>query len=429
MQKSLVPILLLVLIVRLIAAHSRGFDFDVSVNKGWAQSAAQLGLARSYSEQLGGNILPNYPPLMITLYWATGKLYELALSPAFDAQLPDYDIIIRFPAIVADLAACIVVALIARKAGLHRWWAWLALVYALHPIVIYDTGIWGQSDGIYALWMLLALYALSGRRWFWVGVWTACALLTKPQAAAMLPVLLVVLVRHLPGTVSFFGGAFLAGLATLLPFAAGATLASVFAVYQRTIGGYYKAVGIGAYNFWAIFLRTAERSDEDLVMELVSFRVAGLMLFAAASSLVLWRLRRSLVFPRDERQHLIGVLLAGALTTSAMFIFCTEMHERYQFAFVLLALPVAAVSRAAAVIYGATCSLILLNLLAEFPLGSVDAAFFGMIPDLPKAIGAMQVVLFLVTAKLAPEIADTPGGGNNGEASPALPGPGRGLRP
>jgi len=196
----------------------------------------------------------------------------------------------------------------------------------------------------------------------------------------------------------------------LLPFVAGGTLGAVLAVYQRAIGGYYKAVSIGAYNFWAIFHGIAERSDEDFALPFVTFRSAGLVLFGAATLLVLWRLRNSLLFPRDERQHLLGVLLAGALTTSAMFIFCTEMHERYQFAYVLLALPVAAVGGAAAALYGATSALIMLNIQAEFPLGSLDAAFFQLLPALPKVIGVLQIVLFLVAVKMAPKIAKTPVG-------------------
>jgi hypothetical protein len=85
---QLLPILLLALTVRLIASHSPGFDFDLAINKGWARSAAQLGLARSFTEQVGGNGLPNYPPLIITLYWLTGTLYQFALSPLFDPLLP-----------------------------------------------------------------------------------------------------------------------------------------------------------------------------------------------------------------------------------------------------------------------------------------------------------------------------------------------------
>ena len=114
MQRKLVPILFLALTVRLIAAHLPGHAFDLPINKGWAQSATQFGLARSYGEQLGGNVLPNYPPLIITLYWLTGTLYQFAISPSFDPLLPEFDVVIRFPAIVADLVACIVVAIVAR---------------------------------------------------------------------------------------------------------------------------------------------------------------------------------------------------------------------------------------------------------------------------------------------------------------------------
>lgn len=407
-QLRVLPILLLALTVRLIAAQSPGFAFDLSINKGWAQSAAQLGLARSYTEQLGGNVLPNYPPLMIIFYWLTGTIYQFVLSPAFDPSLADFNVVIRFPAIIADLVACIVMAMVSRRAGIELRWTWAALIYALHPIVIYDTGVWGQSDSIYALLMLVALYALSRERWLMVGVWTACALLTKPQAAAMLPVLLLVLIWRLPRSVAFFGGAFMAGLVVLFPFIVGGSVDAVFAVYQRTIGGYYHAVSIGAYNFWAIFHRTARHGDEDLALKFVTFRSAGLLLFAAASILVLWRLRRSVIFPRDQHQHLLGVLLAGALTTSAMFIFATEMHERYQFAFVLLALPVAVVSRAGAALYGATCCLILLNLLGQFAFGPVDVALFRMLPSLPKLIGVLQVGLFFLTVGMAPKLVRVP---------------------
>ena len=404
MQLQLLPILFLGLVVRLIAAHSPGFDFDLNINRGWAQSAAQLGLARSYNEQLGGNVLPNYPPLMVILYWLTGLLYKFTLSPLFDPLLSNYNVVIRFPAIVADLTACVVVAVVTREAGASRRWALAALVYALHPVVIYDTGAWGQSDGVYALLMLLTLYALARERWLLVGIWTACAILTKPQVAAMFPVLLAMLVWRLPKSLSLFGGALVAAAAILLPFFAGGALDAVFAVYQHTVGGYYKAVSIGAYNFWGIFHRTSEHSDEDLALSLITFRSAGILMYAAASLLTLWQLRRSLFRPRDGRHRLLGIMLAGALTTSAMFIFATEMHERYQFAYVLLALPVAVMTRAGATLYAATSVLILLNLLGRFAFGAWDVALFAKVPAMPKIIAVSQVILFFVTVGAAPKL-------------------------
>src|SRR5262249_46126514 len=72
-ETMLVPVLLLALTVRLIAANSPGHGHDLPINMGWARSAVEFGLARSYVEQLDGNILPNYPPAIVTLYWLCGQ--------------------------------------------------------------------------------------------------------------------------------------------------------------------------------------------------------------------------------------------------------------------------------------------------------------------------------------------------------------------
>jgi len=116
-QWRLFPILFLALTVRLIAAHSPGHGFDLAINRGWAQSAAALGLARSYVEQVGGNVLPNYPPLIITLYWAAGLLHDFVFSTTPDPLFANYNILIRFPAIFADVLACVAVASVVRELG------------------------------------------------------------------------------------------------------------------------------------------------------------------------------------------------------------------------------------------------------------------------------------------------------------------------
>lgn len=395
---QLLPILLLALSIRLVAAQLPGHAFDLPINMGWAKSAAQLGLIRSYKEQIGGNILPNYPPVIMGFYWLTGLLYQGTISPAFDSLLPSYAVIIRFPAIFADLVVCCVIAVVAQKLDIGRRWTWPSLAYALHPVAIYDSSIWGQTDSIYALWMLLALFAIALRHWAIAGLWTACALLTKPQAAAMLPVMLTVAARGWPKGMAFLGGAAFATLAILVPFAVAGAIDPVTEVYRQTVGGYHNGVSIGAHNFWAIFNRTARLSDNELAFELISFRASGLVLLSVATAAILWRLRQSLYFPVTPRQRLLGVLLSAALTTSAMFIFATEMHERYQFAYVVLALPVAIVTRRGAVLYAATSVLIFVNILG--------ALAFGPFPPLlvPKVVGVLQIVLFVATLWAAPRL-------------------------
>jgi hypothetical protein len=87
-----------------------------------------------------------------------------------------------------------------------------------------------------------------------------------------------------------------------------------------------------------------------------------------------------------------------------MFIFATEMHERYQFAYVVLALPIAMFSVAGAALYAVTSLLILLNLVGQMAFGTVDTALYRALPALPKVISVMQVIIFLVSVQMAPKL-------------------------
>jgi Gpi18-like mannosyltransferase len=419
---TLAAVLCLALTVRLLAAQSPGHGFDMHVNIGWAYSATQLGFARSYVEQLNDNLLPNYPPPILMAFWLAGKVYALGVSGNIDPMSPSFSVAVRLPAIAADMATCIVLTRIARDTGAPRVGAWIALAYALHPVSIYNSSVWGQTDGIYALWMLLALHALARGRWAMVGVWTATALLTKPQAVTLVPVVAVIMLKNARHAVPFAAGAAIACAAILLPVVLGGALHAVVAVLGNIVSGYFNAanldlhnfwaafhrtanaVSTGAYNFWAIFHRTARQSDTELALGVIPFRTVGLLLAALATTLSLWRLRRSLLAPRSAPERQLAVLLAGALTVSAFFIFATAMHERYQFAFVVLALPVAMYSLAGGLLYATTSGLILLNVLGAMPFGSLDAAMFRAIPALPKAIGVLQVAIFCLTVAKAPQL-------------------------
>jgi len=90
--------------------------------------------------------------------------------------------------------------------------------------------------------------------------------------------------------------------------------------------------------------------------------------------------------------------------TSAMFIFATEMHERYQFAYIVLALPIAMFSVAGAALYAITSSLILPNLVGQMAFGPVDMALYRALPALPKVVSVMQVIVFLVSLQMAPKL-------------------------
>src|SRR3989338_3221725 len=73
----LLVILLLEFAVRFAVSWNEGYGFDIGVYKGWARSAVEYGVAESYTKQVGGNMLPDYPPLSITILGAFGHAYRL----------------------------------------------------------------------------------------------------------------------------------------------------------------------------------------------------------------------------------------------------------------------------------------------------------------------------------------------------------------
>ncbi|NOK57459.1 MAG: hypothetical protein GFH27_549303n275 [Chloroflexi bacterium AL-W] len=148
------------------------------------------GFAGAYEG--GGDYLP------LWLYILNG-LHTLlpADNRFFIAPLPPISLIlIKTPAILADLATAI----------LLYWWGrrWVApsvalLVagaYALAPPVWINTAWWGQRDTLLMLPMLamILLFDQAKGRWSWA-CW-ALALLIKPQAIILAPIIYIITVRR-----------------------------------------------------------------------------------------------------------------------------------------------------------------------------------------------------------------------------------------
>lgn len=395
---TLIRILLLGLILRLFLAARPGNEFDVAVNQGWARSAVELGLARSYVEQVNGNMLPNYPPFSLMIFAATGWL-QYALDPTFsDPAL--FRLVIKLPSMLADLGTALLLFLIITRLWGKRWGLLGAFAYTFHPAVLYDSAVWGQTDTIYTFFIVAALAASMHRSMMLVGFLLALAVLSKMQTLAIAPLVLTLL---LLGTKRQFLqvllGAASAALLVFLPFAAGGTLREAFSVFTGSIG-YYNIVSSAAYNLWWALLgdEAGRMQDTDLLFGLVTYRTAGLLIFALVAFIAMILLARTLKqgrkpVPKPDTRT-IALFLGAALLASAFFLFNTEMHERYMFPVVALGLPVAFWSRKAAWLYIATTGLYFMNLLGWLPMVLFDRALYETFHSLDIAIATAQVIVF-----------------------------------
>lgn len=93
---------------------------------------------------------------------------------------------------ICDCAAVVLLDHISRRyMGQGRAQRCLVLFAAFCPLTLFDTGIWKQIDGAFALPLLLCFWLLEERRYLLAAVLYGVALAIKPQALLAGPVLAV----------------------------------------------------------------------------------------------------------------------------------------------------------------------------------------------------------------------------------------------
>ena len=384
-------------VMRLGFAFSAGNEYDIGVNQGWAHSAAELGIVRSYQAQVDGTMLPNYPPLSIMVFAVTGHAYRLLVSHTYDVHLPAYRLAIKLPAIIADIASCVLLFFLFRRLRGRHWGLAAALIYALHPVVIYDSAVWGQTDSLYTLALLITFLGAAHNRWWICGLSLAAAFLLKAQTIALVPLIGILAMANDRRFMQFLLGGSLMMCAILLPFAVENRLMNIVDVYHSSIGT-FPNLSKGAANLWlSLYGSKADMADTGFFFRVISYRGIGFLLFGIATVFCLVVLPRSLwKSVAWSRSRAMSLFLAGSVESYAFFFFNTEMHERYLFPFLALGLPLVLTGPSGIVLYLLISVLFLGNLLWILPFSTADRALFTEFPGLPQGIATLHLCAFIL---------------------------------
>ncbi len=386
-------VLLLAFFVRLGLSWHPGYGFDIGVYEGWARSGATYGMAESYEKQVGSNMLPDYPPLSITILTGVGHAYNM-LFGAFDMNALSYRIFIKMPATIADLMICgLLYGLLKHWKGKRAGIA-AALMYALNPAAIFDTAVWGQTDSIYTFFLLAALSAWAFEHRNLAAVMLALSVLTKMQAIVLFPLFafLVADRRNPTAILRFTIVGILTIIAVLIPYIFGGVVQNIVEVYTGSVGRYGN-VTIGAYNFWWALLgdRGWQIHSRDMPFFGISYTQIGLALFATAYCLLLWIFRRHIKKPRNIE----ALLYCAAMLCCAFFLFLTQMHERYLFPFVALGIPMCFIHKNIAAAYWTIVVAFTLNLMGILPVTALDRALFREFDTFDVFLAATVVWMFV----------------------------------
>ena len=330
------------LLLRLVLALvTDGYPYDMSCFVAWGDKLAAEGPAAFYSD----GYFADYPPGYLWVLGLVGAI-RAALHIAYESKWTYFLL-----ALVPSLCDCGLAWLVYRAAkrsgrGVKEHTALVLTAFtAFNPLMLFDTGVWKQIDGAFALPLVLCFVLLEQRRYLPAAVLYGVALAIKPQALLFGPVLAVCYLAaialekdRLRAFGRCFGGAALALLPPLLTglpfFGVVQLIPKLIDKYTGTMSGYPYAT-INAFN-WLAALGGNWKGQADPALFGISWQqlgcfhillvTAGLAYFAA----------------RSVRGGWFSPLLLAAYYGIGIFTLAHCMHERYMVPGVLLTLLAAA---------------------------------------------------------------------------------------
>jgi Gpi18-like mannosyltransferase len=322
--KNAAGLLTALFIIKIIALYFfRGFHIDVGTYEAWGLQLAQRGPASMYKP---GYFL-DYPPGYLYALWAAG-----AVARTLGAAGDTLRIITGTPGLLADFAlSMLIFALMWRLAG--RAAAWLGMLFfALNPALLFDTVVWVQTDSAFTMLMLLSLVMLIDEEMEAGWGLAALAVLVKPQAISLLPVLFVWTLMHADWERWARAGLALIAVTvmTVAPFQIGHTWGWLPSLYLST-AAYYHETSVNAFNFMAL-LGGLRAPDSGTIFG-CSFFAIGMSLLIPMYGFALWLLAQNPV-----RRNFF---FAAFIVIFGFFMFAPRMHERYAYPAVVFAIPLA----------------------------------------------------------------------------------------
>lgn len=301
-------IIILGLIIRLILALLPGFTFDMNYWVNWTQRLNQVGLINFYTSSERTDYMPGYLYILYLLGFAKNHFY-LNESTFF--------YILKLPGIIGEFFLTAVVYLILLKSNGLKIARLGAMAIWLNPVIIFNSAIWGQIDGLLTLFLALSIFSLNISRLFLAGIFLGISILIKPQALAIIPALLLYLIKNskLIDCLKIFSSTFLIIIIFSIPFF-GILVFSDLLMHLKNTASEYPYSSLSAYNLWGIVGFWIEDSRNLLGF---TYQTWGIFLYFSFWIVV--------TFLYIKKKYSLYSLVS--LATLSFYFLPTRVHERY----------------------------------------------------------------------------------------------------
>lgn len=311
----------------ILAANYEGHETDMNCFYAWSDMIFDNGIGKFYHL----DAFTDYPPGYMAILWVIAAIRHVF---SLDTVSTAGRVLIKLVPMLSDVAAGYILYCLAKRKFSEGSSLLIAVAYVLNPIVVLDSSVWGQTDGVFTLFVFLTGYLCMEEKRIPAYFAFAAGVLIKPQTLIFTPILIWTiveqvflkdfnkekLIRDLIGGVSAIAAIFLLAA----PFGLG----KVISQYVDTLGS-YEYCTINAYNIWALFGKNwADQSGSFLFLRYHQWGTLAIFVSVFLSGFIFFKLKE------DKSKYFLSM----CAVVGTMFLFSVRMHERYLFPIIILLL-------------------------------------------------------------------------------------------
>lgn len=243
----------------------------------------------------------DYLPGYLYILFVLGKINLFNLIPQ--------EVLYKIPAILSDVITGFLIYKVLIKSKGEKWALIGSAIYLFNPAIIANSTLWGQVDGIVALFVILSIYLLENNYLLLSAAAIAIGTLVKPQVAFIFPVILTMFYNQkikFRKLIVYCASGLLLFVLGFVPFWNHGSLIGFILERLSVSSSQYPYTSINAFNFWGVF--GFWRPDSYQWIAGILFTLAVFILFVR----------------KNKSPYLLSSIILGS-----SFVFMTRMHERH----------------------------------------------------------------------------------------------------
>lgn len=379
-----------------------GHSTDIGCFLGWSNAMVEFSPAGFYTS----GMFADYPPGYMYILWLLGGISKLL---GFDAGLPWQVMLIKLPAVLADIVLALMAYRLAEPKLGHIKALLIAGVIAFNPAVAFISGGWGQVDSLLALALVGAMYCYGKDKKILAGAVYGLAILLKPQALMLGPLFAAAYIYDIFGkgwkkrlieTVLAVLSAVAVILLLALPFWGQQDADWLLKKYFSTATSYPYA-SIEAFNLAGLFGGNWVSVEDTMLI--FSYKAWGTVLMALT---LIWTGVLYIKGRIRDGETLPKLMLCAGFTITALYTVGYFMHERYLFIGVIFLLFAFAMLRDRRLFISAAilCTTLFANILCAFYITDDQEARGAVYDAVTAVFSFIEVVGFAYLAWCASDI-------------------------